>query len=62
MAHSLHYQIGQSIRAIEAEVVKLLSLAAILKEAGSDELAWAISKQANRLIEAAVGLRIAMAG
>ena len=61
MAHSLHYQIGESIRAIEAEVVKLLELAATLKNSGNDELAWAVSLQAQKLIEAAVGLRMAMA-
>jgi len=61
MAHSLHYQIGESIRAIEAEVGKLLDLAATLKNAGDDELAGAVSLQAQKLIEAAVGLRMAMA-
>lgn len=61
MAHSLHYQIGESIRAIEAEVGKLLELAATLKNSGDDELAWAVSLQAQKLIEAAVGLRMAMA-
>ena len=61
MAHSLHYQIGESIRAIEAEVGKLLELAATLKNSGNDELAWAVSVQAQKLIEAAVGLRMAMA-
>ena len=62
MAHSLHYQIGESIRAIEAEVGKLLDLAATLKNAGNDELACAVSQQTQKLIEAAVGLRMAMAG
>ncbi|EJM15052.1 hypothetical protein PMI22_04372 [Pseudomonas sp. GM21] len=62
MAHSLHYQIGESIRTIEAEVGKLHDLAATLKNSGNNELAWAISQQAQKLIEAAVGLRMAMAG
>jgi len=62
MAHSLRYQIGESVRTIEVEVGKLLDLAATLKEAGNDELAWAVSMQANKLIEAAVALRVAMAG
>jgi len=62
MAHSLRYQIGESVRTIEVEVGKLLDLAATLKEAGNGELAWAVSMQANKLIEAAVALRIAMAG
>ena len=62
MAHSLHYHIGESVRAIETEVGKLLDLAATLKEAGNEELAGAVSIQAHKLLEAAVALRIAMAG
>lgn len=62
MAHSLHYQLGESVRAIEAEVGKLFDLAATLKEAGNDDLAGAVSTQAQKLIDAAVGLRTAMAG
>ncbi len=60
MAHSLHYQIGQSIRAIEVEVRKLLDLVATLREAGEEDLAVAVSTQANKLLGAAVMLRIAM--
>lgn len=62
MAHSLQYQIGESVRTIEAEVGKLLDLAATLKETGNDELAGVVSIQAHKLLEAAVALRIAMAG
>ena len=62
MAHSLQYQIGESVRTIEAEVGKLLDLAATLKEAGNDYLAGVVSMQAHKLLEAAVALRIAMAG
>lgn len=62
MAHSLQYHIAESVRAIETEAGKLLDLAAMLKETGNDELAWAVSTQAQKLIEVAVGLRIAMAG
>lgn len=62
MAHSLRYQIGESVRTIEVEVGKLLDLAATLKEAGNDELAGAVSMQAHKLLQAAVALRIAMAG
>lgn len=62
MAHSLHYQLGESVRAIEAEVGKLFDLAATLKEAGNDDLAGAVSAQAQKLIDAAVGLRTAVAG
>ena len=62
MAHSLQYQIGESVRAIEIEVGKLLDLAATLKDAGNDDLAAAVSIQADKLLEAAVALRIAMAG
>jgi hypothetical protein len=59
MAHSLHYQLGESVRAIEAEVGKLFDLAATLKEAGNDDLAGAVSTRASNLLEAAVALRIA---
>ena len=62
MAHSLHYQLGESVRAIEAEVGKLFDLAATLKEAGNDDLAGAVSTRAQKLIDAAGGLRTAMAG
>ncbi|MNI82005.1 hypothetical protein D3C73_1386720 [compost metagenome] len=62
MAHSLRYQIGESVRTIEAEVGKLLNLAATLKEAGNDDLATTVSMQARKLLEAAVVLRMAMSG
>ena len=61
MAHSLQYQITESVRVVEIEVGKLLDLAAMLKAAGNDDLATAVSSQANKLLEAAVALRIAMA-
>jgi uncharacterized UPF0146 family protein len=62
MAHSLQYQITKSIRVVEIEIGKLLDLAATLKDAGNDVLAAAVSIQAHKLLEAAVALRIAMAG
>ena len=62
MAHSLQYQIIESVRVVEIEVGKLLDLAAMLKDAGNDVLAAAVSNQANKLLEAAVALRIAIAG
>jgi uncharacterized UPF0146 family protein len=62
MAHSLQYQITKSIRVVEIEIGKLLDLAATLKEAGNYVLATAVSNQANKLLEAAIALRIAMAG
>lgn len=61
MAHSLRYQISESVRTTEAEVGKLLDLAATLRDAGDEDLALAVSAQANKLLEAAVALRIAMA-
>ncbi|MNF99111.1 hypothetical protein D3C84_819970 [compost metagenome] len=61
MAHSLQYQITESVRVVEIEVGKLLDLAAMLKVAGNDPLATAVSSQANKLLEAAVALRIALA-
>lgn len=62
MAHSLQYQITESVRVVEIEVGKLFDLATMLKDAGNDVLATAVSNQANKLLEAAVALRIAMAG
>jgi hypothetical protein len=62
MAHSPRYQIKESVRSVEIEVGKLLDLAEMLKHAGNDDLAAVVSIQANKLLEAAVALRIAMAG
>jgi len=62
MAHSSRYQITESIRTIEVEVGKLLDLAGMLKEHGDEDLAMTVSIQAHKLLEAAVALRIAMAG
>ncbi len=62
MAHSLQYQITESVRVIEIEIGKLLDLAATLRDDGNDDLAAAVSIQAHKLLEAAVALRIAMAG
>jgi len=62
MAHTLQYPIGKSIRVIETEVENLLNLTKALKEAGDTERARAVATQAQKLVEAAVGLRIAMAG
>jgi len=62
MAHSLKYQITESVRVVEIEVGKLLDMAAMLKDDGNDALATAVSNQANKLLEAAVALRIAIAG
>ena len=62
MAHSFQYQITESVRSIEIEIGKLLDLAAMLKDAGDDVLASAVSNQANKLLEAAVALRLAIAG
>jgi hypothetical protein len=61
MAHSLQYQITESIRVVEIEVGKLLDLVATLRDAGDDDLASAVSIQTHKLLEAAVALRIAMA-
>jgi hypothetical protein len=60
VAHSLHYHIGESIRAIEIEVGKLLDLATTLKETGDEGLATSVSIEAHKLIEVAVALRIAV--
>lgn len=62
MAHSLQYQIGESVRAIEAEVKRLLDIVDTLKAVGNEELASVILAQVHRLIGTAVALRIAKAG
>jgi len=59
MAHSPQYHIGESVRAIEGEVVKLLDVVDFLKAAGNDELASVVLAQVQKLIEAAVTLRVA---
>ncbi len=41
---------------------KLLDLAATLRDAGEEDLAVAVSAQANKLLGAAVALRVALAG
>jgi uncharacterized protein YqgV (UPF0045/DUF77 family) len=61
MAHSLQYQIGDSIRTIEAEVARLLDVVDALKEAGSDELAESVLSQAHKILEAAIALRLIIA-
>ncbi|MCD5975034.1 hypothetical protein ALP94_03674 [Pseudomonas savastanoi pv. glycinea] len=62
MAHSPKYQISESVRNIETEVGKLLDLVVMLKEAGDEGLSANVALQAHKLLEAAVALRMAMAG
>ncbi|GFM49092.1 hypothetical protein [Pseudomonas capsici] len=61
MAHSLQYQVSDSIRGIENEVGRLLDLVPMLKEAGNEELAAKVAQQAHKLLEVAVALRMALA-
>ena len=61
MAHSLQYHIGESVRAIEAEIERLLDVVDTLKAAGNDDLASIILAQVHRLIGAVVALRVATA-
>ncbi|WP_458373037.1 hypothetical protein [Pseudomonas laurylsulfatiphila] len=61
MAHSLRYQIGESVRAIEVEVERLLDVVDSLKEAGNEDLAAVVLAQVQKLLEAAIALRIAIA-
>ena len=61
MAHSLQYHIGESVRAIEIEVERLLDVMDSLKEAGNEDLAAVVLAQAQKLLEAAIALRIAIA-
>ena len=62
MAHSLKYQITESVRVVEIDVGKLLDFATMLKDDGNDVLSKTVSDQADKLLEASVALRIAMAG
>lgn len=61
MAHSARYQITASVCSIEIEVGKLLDLVVMLKEAGDEALSASVALQANRLLDAAVALRMALA-
>ncbi|MNN97846.1 hypothetical protein D3C81_2170880 [compost metagenome] len=62
MAHSLQYHIGESVRAIEVEIVRLLDVVDALKAAGDEDLASVVLAQVQKLLEAAVALRIAASG
>lgn len=62
MAHSPRYQVSESVRSVETEVGKLLDLVVMLKDAGEEALASSVALQAHKLLEAAVALRMAMAG
>lgn len=61
MAHSLHYQIGESIRAIEVEVGRLLDVVDSLREVGNEDLASIVVIQVQKLLEAVIVLRVAIA-
>lgn len=62
MAHSLQYHIGESVRVIEAEIVRLLDVVDALKAAGNDELASIVLTQVHKLLETVTVLRIATSG
>lgn len=61
MAHSLNYHIGESIRAIEVEVERLLDVVDSLKVAGDEDLASIVLAQVQKLLEAVIVLRVAIA-
>lgn len=61
MAHSLQYHIGESIRAIEAEVERLLDVVDSLNVAGDEDLASIVLAQVQKLLEAVIVLRVAIA-
>lgn len=61
MAHSLHYHIGESVRAIEAEIERLLDVVDSLKVAGDEDLASIVLAQVQKLLEAVIVLRVAIA-
>ena len=62
MAHSLQYQIGESVRAIEVEAERLLDVMDSLKEAGNEDLSNTVLVQVQKLLEVAIALRIAASG
>ncbi|VVN75837.1 hypothetical protein [Pseudomonas fluorescens] len=62
MAHSLKYQIAETVSTIEIEVGKLFDLASMLADAGSESLAVDVSIQAHKLLQVSIELRIAAAG
>jgi hypothetical protein len=61
MAHSLHYHIGESVRAIEVEVGRLLDVVDSLRELGNEDLASIVVNQVQNLLEAVIVLRVAIA-
>ena len=61
MAHSLQYHIGESVRAIEAEIERLLDVVDTLRAAGNDDLASVVVAQVQKLLEAVIVLRVAIA-
>ncbi|MCK8685333.1 hypothetical protein [Pseudomonas umsongensis] len=62
MAHSLQYHIGESVRAIEVEIERLLDVFDSLKAVGNEDLASIVLAQVQKLLEAVIALRIAAAG
>lgn len=61
MAHSLNYHVGESVRAIEVEIERLLDVVDALKAAGNDDLATIVVAQVQKLLEAVIVLRAATA-
>lgn len=61
MAHSLHYHIGESVRAIESEVERLLDVVDSLKVAGDEDLASIVLAQVQKLLESVIVLRVNIA-
>ena len=61
MAHSLNYHIGESVRAIEVEIERLLDVVDALRAAGNDDLATIVVAQVQKLLEAVIVLRAATA-
>ncbi len=61
MAHSLQYHIGESVRAIEGEIERLLDVVDTLRAAGNDDLASVVVAQVQKLLEAVIVLRVAIA-
>ncbi len=60
MAHSVQYQIRESVRGIETEIGRLLDVAQTLNDNGDKDLATAVEDEALEIFKAVLALRAAV--
>jgi hypothetical protein len=60
MAHSVQYQIRETVRGIELEIGRLLDLAQTLNDIGDKGLATAVEEEALEIFKAVLALRAAV--